>query len=180
MNEILKIKTPFCNVDNETTIYNAKDLLRHINDYTDDFRNVEIQITETYHDLANELSRWQDGTLTAFELYTFLLQFERVKNYSLEKLFYDLKYPEETELSYYYTDIDLLDEWIECQFENDVKAAFKYDKSKVNFNDRYFFINSENQLETLWELPFDEFVDDLYHCWIDENVFDFCQVGVPV
>lgn len=178
MNKILTIKHPF--LETESDIYNAKSLLRIINNDKEDFRDIDIEITNTYHDLANELSNWRSGHLSAFELYTFLLNFSRVRNYNLEQLFNDLQYPEDTELTYYYTDIDLLDDWITCEFENDVKAAFKYDKSKINLNDRYFFFNSENQLETVWELPFDEFIDDIYHCWIDENVFDFCQTGVPV
>ena len=180
MNKILTIKHPFSEQNFETDIYSTRDLLRIINNDKTDFRDIDIEITKTYHDLANELSLWQSGHLSAFELYTFLLNFERVKNYTLEELFNDLQYPEDTEIMYYYSDIELLDDWIETEFGNDAKAAFKYDKSKVNIYDRYFFINSNKQLETLWELPFHEFLDDLYHCWLDEKVFDFCQTGVPV
>ena len=134
--------------------------------YDEETTNVEI--LKAYEYVPQEFSEYVNNKCTLATLLFFVEYYAEFEE-DLEQYYNDLESQEEIPFLYELIDFSEPEDFFNTYFESPHEAACATQFGNVHWFDNYIYFNGYGNLETLYEIPYDDYKDEIMEQWFNEN-----------
>lgn len=154
-------------VNNKTTYTIDTEDYDNLTRYYDE-KTTYVEILEAYEFIPQAFSKYENNKCILSDLLNFLDYYRDFEN-NVEKYYYDLLYPEEVPYLSNWFDFSEPEEFFNEYFDSPFEAASAIHFGKVNWFDNYIRFNAYGNLQTCFEIYFEDYQDDIIKQWLKEH-----------
>lgn len=153
--------------NNKTTYTIDTDDYENITRYYDE-ETTNVEILEAYEFIPKAFSKYVNNKCMLSDLLNFL-DYYRCFEEDFEDYYNDLEYQEEIPFLYDILDFSDPEEFFKEYFESPYDAVLSVQYGDVHWSDNYIYFNGYGNLETLYEIPYDDYKNEIIEQWLQEN-----------
>lgn len=134
----------------------------------DDLENTEITIYESFEYVPQQFGKHVNNQCNLSDLISFIAIYKNFKE-DLEEYYNDITYQNEIPFLYDILDFSDPEEFFKEYFESPYDAVLSVQYGDVHWSDNYIYFNGYGNLETLYEIPYDDYKNEIIAQWLQEN-----------
>lgn len=134
----------------------------------DDLENTEITIYESFEYVPQQFGKHVNNQCNLSDLISFIAIYKNFKE-DLEEYYNDITYQNEIPFLYDILDFSDPEEFFKEYFESPYDAVLSVQYGDVHLSDNYIYFNGYGNLETLYEIPYDDYKNEIIAQWLQEN-----------
>lgn len=134
----------------------------------DDLENTEITIYESFEYVPQQFGKHVNNQCNLSDLISFIAIYKNFKE-DLEEYYDDITYQNEIPFLYDILDFSDPEEFFKEYFESPYDAVLSVQYGDVHWSDNYIYFNGYGNLETLYEIPYDDYKNEIIAQWLQEN-----------
>ena len=153
--------------NNKTTHTIDTETYDNLSKYYDE-NTAKVEILKAYEFVPQSFKEYVNNKCALSDLMNFL-DFYREFEEDFEDYYNDLEYQEEIPFLYELIDFSEPEDFFNTYFESPHEAACATQFGNVHWFDNYIYFNAYGNLETLYEIPYDDYKDEIIEQWLKEN-----------
>lgn len=134
----------------------------------DDLENTEITIYESFEYVPQQFGKHVNNQCNLSDLISFIAIYKNFKE-DLEEYYNDITYQNEIPFLYDILEFSDPEEFFKEYFESPYDAVLSVQYGDVHWSDNYIYFNGYGNLETLYEIPYDDYKNEIIAQWLQEN-----------